>query len=86
MRRSGWTPVLAIAAALGCSAPASNGSGAQASSRSGSATDSPALRDAAERARRLAEAEQTIENDPLVRALMSQYKTARIVPGSVKSL
>jgi DNA polymerase-3 subunit gamma/tau len=52
----------------------------------GSATDSPALRDAAERARRLAEAEQTIENDPLVRALMSQYKTARIVPGSVKSL
>ena len=52
----------------------------------GSAADSPALRDAAERARRLAEAEQTIENDPLVRALMSQYKTARIVPGSVKSL
>ena len=52
----------------------------------GSAADSPALREAAERARRLAEAEQTIENDPLVRALMSQYKTARIVPGSVKSL
>jgi DNA polymerase III subunit gamma/tau len=52
----------------------------------GTAADSPALRDAAERARRLAEAEQTIENDPLVRALMSQYKTARIVPGSVKSL
>ena len=42
--------------------------------------------EAAERARRLAEAEQTIENDPLVRALMSQYKTARIVPGSVKPL
>jgi len=52
----------------------------------GAAIDSPALREAAERARRLAEAEQTIENDPLVRALMSQYKTARIVPGSVKSL
>jgi len=52
----------------------------------GAAIDSPALRDVAERARRLAEAEQTIENDPLVRALMSQYKTARIVPGSVKSL
>ena len=52
----------------------------------GIAVDSPALREAAERARRLAEAEQTIENDPLVRALMSQYKTARIVPGSVKSL
>ena len=52
----------------------------------GIAVDSPALREVAERARRLAEAEQTIENDPLVRALMSQYKTARIVPGSVKSL
>ena len=52
----------------------------------GVAVDSPALREAAERARRLAEAEQAIENDPLVRALMSQYKTARIVPGSVKSL
>ena len=38
------------------------------------------------RARTIQEAEQTIENDPLVRALMSQYKTARIVPGSVKSL
>ena len=52
----------------------------------GVVTDSPALREAAERARRQAEAEQAIENDPLVRALMSQYKTARIVPGSVKSL
>ena len=52
----------------------------------GAVTDSLALREAAERARRQAEAEQTIENDPLVRALMSQYKTARIVPGSVKSL
>ena len=30
------------------------------------------------------EAEQIIHNDPLVRALMAQYKTARIVPGSVK--
>ena len=52
----------------------------------GAAVDTPALREAAERAARQAEAEQTIENDPLVRALMSQYKTARIVPGSVKSL
>jgi len=52
----------------------------------GAAADTPALREMAERARRQAEAEQTIQNDPLVRALMSQYKTARIVPGSVKSL
>jgi DNA polymerase-3 subunit gamma/tau len=50
----------------------------------GVAEDSPALRAAAERERRQREAEQIIHNDPLVQALMSQYKTARIVPGSVK--
>ena len=50
----------------------------------GVAEDSPSKRDAAERARRQAEAEQIIHNDPLVQALMAQYKTARIVPGSVK--
>ena len=50
----------------------------------GVAEDSPARRDAVERARRQAEAEQIIHDDPLVQALMSQYKTARIVPGSVK--
>ena len=31
-----------------------------------------------------AEAEQIIHDDPLVQALMAQFKTARIVPGSVK--
>ena len=50
----------------------------------GTAEDSPARRDAAERARRQAEAEQIIHDDPLVQALMAQYRTARIVPGSVK--
>jgi len=50
----------------------------------GPAADSPAKRDAAERARRQAQAEQIIHDDPLVQALMAQYKTARIVPGSVK--
>ena len=50
----------------------------------GVADDSPAKRDAAERARRQAQAEQIIHDDPLVQALMAQYKTARIVPGSVK--
>jgi DNA polymerase-3 subunit gamma/tau len=50
----------------------------------GVAEDSPALRAAVERERRQREAEQIIHNDPLVQALMSQYKTARIVPGSVK--
>jgi len=50
----------------------------------GAAEDSPAKRDAAENARRQAQAEQIIHDDPLVQALMAQYKTARIVPGSVK--
>jgi DNA polymerase-3 subunit gamma/tau len=50
----------------------------------GVALDSPARRDAAERASRQAEAEQIIHNDPLVKALLAQYSTARIVPGSVK--
>lgn len=50
----------------------------------GVAEDSPALRAAAERERRQREAEQIIHNDPLVKALMAQYKTARIVPGSIK--
>jgi DNA polymerase-3 subunit gamma/tau len=46
--------------------------------------DSPARRDAAERARRQAAAEETIQSDPVVRELMSQFKGARIVPGSIK--
>jgi DNA polymerase III subunit gamma/tau len=51
---------------------------------SGAAVDTPAARDGAERERRQAEAERVIQDDPLVRALMAQYKTARIVPGSIK--
>jgi DNA polymerase III subunit gamma/tau len=50
----------------------------------GVAEDSLAKIEAAERARRQAQAEQIIHDDPLVQALMAQYKTARIVPGSVK--
>jgi DNA polymerase-3 subunit gamma/tau len=50
----------------------------------GTPADSPALRDAAEKARRQAAAEETIRNDPVVRELMSQFKGARIVPGSIK--
>ncbi len=56
----------------------------QLDTEGGIADDSPARRDAAEAARRQAAAEDTIHNDPLVQALMAQYKTARIVPGSVK--
>ena len=50
----------------------------------GAVADTPAARDAAERDRRQAEAERIIHDDPLVKALMAQYKTARIVPGSIK--
>jgi DNA polymerase-3 subunit gamma/tau len=46
--------------------------------------DTPARRDAAARERRQREAQQTIESDPVVRALLSQFNGARIVPGSVK--
>ena len=34
--------------------------------------------------RRQAAAEQLIRTDPVVLALMDQFKTARIVPGSIK--
>jgi DNA polymerase-3 subunit gamma/tau len=47
-------------------------------------TDSMALREAAERRRRQREAERIILDDPLVQEMMRQFKTARIVPGSVK--
>ncbi len=50
----------------------------------GPASDTPAQRDAALRAARQAAAEQAIAGDPLVQSLMQRYKTARIVPGSVK--
>jgi len=52
----------------------------------GAAVDTPAERALEERRRRQAEAEQVIHDDPLVKALLAQYKTARIVPGSVKPL
>ena len=52
----------------------------------GTPEDSPARRDAAARLRRQADAEATIQGDPLVRELLAQFKTARIVPGSIKPI
>ncbi len=52
--------------------------------RAGVPLDTPARREAAERARRQLAAEEVIRQDPVVRELMSQFKTARIVPGSIK--
>ncbi len=50
----------------------------------GVATDSPALREATEVQARQRRAEQIILEDPLVKELLAQFKTARIVPGSIK--
>jgi DNA polymerase-3 subunit gamma/tau len=51
---------------------------------SGVAEDSPARREQAERERAQHEAELLIENDPVVRSLLNEFKGARIVPGSIK--
>ncbi len=50
----------------------------------GVAQDTPAKRVAAEKQRRQQEAEQIIHDDPLVQEMLAQFKTARIVPGSIK--
>jgi DNA polymerase-3 subunit gamma/tau len=52
----------------------------------GSPADTPARRLAAERARALAAAEESIRSDPLVVDLLQQFKGARIVPGSIKTV
>jgi DNA polymerase-3 subunit gamma/tau len=50
----------------------------------GNTDDSPAQREQLQREQAQREAERLIENDPVVRSLLNQYKGARIVPGSVK--
>ncbi len=52
----------------------------------GAPADSPALREAADRARRQRQAEQRVDADPLVRELLSSFQGAMIVPGSIKPL
>ena len=52
----------------------------------GAPTDSVARREAWDRQRRQVEAEQIIRDDPAVQDLLSQFKTARIVPGSIRPL
>jgi DNA polymerase-3 subunit gamma/tau len=51
---------------------------------SGVAADSPAQREAAERARRQRAAEDSLQADPLVRELLARFQGAQIVPGSIK--
>ena len=52
----------------------------------GATQDTPARREAQARARAQREAEELIREDPAVRELMSQFATARIVPGSIKPI
>jgi DNA polymerase-3 subunit gamma/tau len=48
--------------------------------------DSVARREAWQRQRRQAEAEQLVRDDPAVQALLAEFETARIVPGTVRPL
>jgi DNA polymerase-3 subunit gamma/tau len=50
----------------------------------GAVQDTPARREAEAREQRQREAEDIIRNDPVVRELMAQFQSARIVPGSIK--
>jgi DNA polymerase-3 subunit gamma/tau len=52
----------------------------------GVAQDSPALRELAESRRRQQLADEIIHSDPLVQQVLQQFKTARIVPGSIKPI
>lgn len=63
---------------------AADGGSHEVELEAGSAGDSPALREAAAKARAMQAAEQAIQADPVVQELMAQFKTARIVPGSIK--
>ena len=50
----------------------------------GTALDSVSKRDTLTREATQRAAEQTVQNDPMVRELMAQFRTARIVPGSIQ--
>jgi DNA polymerase III subunit gamma/tau len=62
------------------------GTGARIELEAGVVEDSIARREAAEREAAQRAAEDVIRNDPAVGALMAQFRTARIVPGSIKPL
>lgn len=68
----------ALAGLLGCPV--------QLELQTGAPEDTLARRDAAERARQQARAEDMIRGDPVVVQLMQQFNTARLVPGSIKPL
>ena len=74
----------ALADKLAFAAAAALGQPVRFELAAGAPEDSPARRDAAERLRVQAAAEAQIRDDPVVRELLKQYKSARIVPGSIK--
>jgi DNA polymerase-3 subunit gamma/tau len=52
--------------------------------QAGTVVDTPALRDTASREQAQRAAEAAIRDDPSVQALLARFKTARIIPGSIK--
>lgn len=77
---------LALAAKLASALQGALGEPVQLEVVAGVPQDSVARRDSAARDAAQQAAEQLIQNDPVVRALMAQFRTARIVPGSIKPL
>jgi len=75
-----------LAAKLAAALADALGMPAEVEVQPGAAQDSIARRDAVAREAAQRAAEQLIHDDPDVRALMAQFRTARIVPGSIKPL
>ena len=76
----------ALAARLAASMGAALGEPAEVDLVAGVAQESLARHDAHAREAAQREAEQTIHADPVVRALLAEFSSARIVPGSIKPL
>ena len=76
----------ALAAKLASALQESLGEPVQIEVTAGMPRDSIARRDSAAREAAQQAAEQLIQNDPVVLALMAQFRTARLVPGSIKPL
>ena len=76
----------ALAAKLGAVLQGALGEPAEIETEAGAPQDTVALRDAVARHAAQQAAERAIRGDPTVQALMSQFRTARIVPGSIKPL
>ena len=76
----------ALAAKLAAALSEALGEPVQLVVQAGVPQDSIARRDTLAREGAQRDAEQTIQNDPAVQALLAQFRTARIVPGSIKAL